>query len=74
MDLKILEKLNMEIDKEIMCFRGGQKRIAKLWGQRVFWSGDMIDVCSVCGLDVWSVDYEKFHDTLIQTELENLNA
>jgi hypothetical protein len=74
MDTKILEKLNMEIDKEIMCFRGGEKRIAKLWGQRVFWSGDMIDVCSICGLDVWSLDYEKFHDTLIQTELENLNA
>lgn len=64
----------MDSNKEIMCFRSGTKRVAKLWGQKVFWSDDMIDVCSICGLDIWSVDFEKTHDNLIQTELKNLNA
>jgi hypothetical protein len=64
----------MDSNKKITCFRSATKRIAELWGQRVFWSEDMIDVCSICGLDIWSVDFEKFHDNLIQTELDNLNG
>jgi hypothetical protein len=63
----------MDSEKKIMCFRSGEKRLATLWGQRVFWSSDFIDVCSSCGLDVWSIDFEKFHDNLIQTELEYTN-
>lgn len=29
--------------------------------QRVFWSGDTIDVCSACGMDVYDREWSKHH-------------
>ena len=33
----------------------------KLIPQRVCWSGDTIDVCSACGMDVYNREWPKHH-------------
>ena len=33
----------------------------KLIPQRVCWSGDTIDVCSACGMDVYDREWSKHH-------------